>query len=244
LTGTVRGVWCALLTPLDRGGHVDAARMIAHARLLLGEGVDGLAPFGTTGAGKSFSVAERMAGLEALLAGGVPPERILAATACAALPDTIALTRHAVAAGCIGALVLPPFFFKGVGDDGVYASYAGLIDAVADPRLRLYLYHIPQVTAVPVSSTVIARLCRAYPGVIAGLRTAPAISNTVAQWPPGFANCAFSSATSPTCRRCSRRAARERSAASPISIHASCGDCSTPPARERRRRHWPRSQIS
>jgi len=86
------------------------------------------------------------------------------------LPDTIALTRHAVAAGCIGALVLPPFFFKGVGDDGVYASYAGLIDAVADPRLRLYLYHIPQVTVVPVSSTVIARLCRAYPGVIAGLK--------------------------------------------------------------------------
>lgn len=167
---SVRGVWCALLTPLDRSGSVASARMVAHARRLLDEGVDGVAPFGTTGEGQSFSVAERIDGLDALLAGGIPPSKILAATACAALPDTVALTRHAVAAGCIGALVLPPFFFKGIDDEGLYASYAGLIDRVADPRLRLYVYHIPQVTAVPVTPAVIARLRAAYPGVVAGVK--------------------------------------------------------------------------
>jgi 4-hydroxy-tetrahydrodipicolinate synthase len=166
----LHGVWCATLTPLDARGNVDCARFADHARRLLAEGVDGIAPFGTTGEGQSFSVAERSAGLEGLLAAGIPAANIVAATGCAALPDTVALTRHALTVGCPGVLVLPPFFFKGVTDEGVYASYAALIDAVADSRLRLYLYHIPQVTAVPITATVIARLRSAYPGIIAGLK--------------------------------------------------------------------------
>ncbi|MEP7183961.1 MAG: dihydrodipicolinate synthase family protein, partial [Betaproteobacteria bacterium] len=154
----------------DARGAVDHPRLVAHAQQLLARGVDGVVPFGTTGEGPSFGVGERIAGLDALLAAGVPPTRIVAATGCAALPDTTALTRHAIAAGCAGALVMPPFFFKGLTDDGVYAGYARMIDAVADPRLRLYLYHIPQVTAVPIAASVIARLLADYPGVVAGLK--------------------------------------------------------------------------
>ena len=90
---SIRGVWCAMLTPLDPSGAIDDARFAAHARSLMAQGVDGVAPFGTTGEGQSFSVAERIAGLDALIAGGVPPDRIVAATGCAALADTIALTR-------------------------------------------------------------------------------------------------------------------------------------------------------
>jgi 4-hydroxy-tetrahydrodipicolinate synthase len=167
---TIGGVWCATLTPLDGRGDIDHMRLVAHVRRLLDAGIDGVAPFGTTGEGQSFGVVERKQGLDALLAAGVAPERVLAATGCAALPETVELTRHAVACGCAGALVLPPFFWKGVTDDGIYASYAGLIDRVADARLRLYLYHIPQVTAVPIPADVIARLVAAYPGIVAGLK--------------------------------------------------------------------------
>ena len=167
---TIRGVWCATLTPLDGQGALDPHRNAEHARRLVAAGVDGIAPFGTTGEGQSFSVAERKVGLEALLTAGIATSRILAATGCAALPEAIDLTRHAVAQGCANVLVLPPFFWKGVTDEGLFASYAALIEGVADSRLRLYLYHIPQVSAVPIPAAVIARLCADFPGIVAGVK--------------------------------------------------------------------------
>jgi 4-hydroxy-tetrahydrodipicolinate synthase len=166
----VRGVWCATLTPVRPDGAVDAPRLVAHVRALLASGVDGVALFGTTGEGQSFSAAERRAGLEALIGGGIDPTRILAGTGCAALPETIELTRHAVACGCAGALVLPPFFFKDVGADAVFASFARVIDEVADERLRMYLYHIPQVSGVAIPHASIARLRETYPSVVAGVK--------------------------------------------------------------------------
>jgi 4-hydroxy-tetrahydrodipicolinate synthase len=166
----IRGVWCATLTPLDASGAPDARMLAAHAQRLFAAGVDGIALFGTTGEGQSFSVAQRRRGLDALLAAGIPPQRVVAGTGCAAIADTIELTRHAVGAGCVGALVLPPFFFKGPSEEGVYASYARLIEGVADARLRLYLYHIPQVTSVPIPHDVIARLATTYPAVLAGIK--------------------------------------------------------------------------
>jgi 4-hydroxy-tetrahydrodipicolinate synthase len=166
----VRGLWCATLTPLDARRNIDSARFVDHVRGLFAEGIDGIVPFGTTGEGQSFGVAERMAGLEALVAAGIPPASIVPGTGCAALTDTIALTRHATDVGCAGVLVLPPFFFKDVTDEGLYASYAALVDAIADTRLRLYLYHIPQVTAVPISAPVIERLRLDYPAIVAGLK--------------------------------------------------------------------------
>jgi 4-hydroxy-tetrahydrodipicolinate synthase len=170
MTAPLRGVWCATLTPLGADGRPDHARLVTHVRRLFAAGVDGIAPFGTTGEGQSFSVAERRDGLEALLAAGIDPARIVPGTGCAALPDTIELTRHAVAAGCAGALVLPPFFFKDVSVAGVYESFARVIDAVADTRLRLFLYHIPQVSGVAIPDKAIARLVDAYPGLIAGVK--------------------------------------------------------------------------
>lgn len=166
----VHGLWCAMLTPLDRGGGVDLARFARHARWLLAQGIDGVAPFGTTGEGQSFSTAERSAGLSALLAADIPAARIVAATGCAALAETIALTRQGVQSGCAGCLVLPPFFFKDVPDEGLFAWYARVIEAVADPRLRVFLYHIPQVTGVPLSVDLVARLAAAFPGIVAGVK--------------------------------------------------------------------------
>lgn len=166
----LRGLWCALLTPVGAGGGVDHGRLAAHAGRLLARGVDGVMPFGTMGEGPSFPVAERMAGLEALLAAGIPPGRLLAATGCAAFADALALTRHALASGVARCLVLPPFFWKGLSDEEVFRYYAGLIEAVGDTRLRVYLYHIPAVSGVPISPEVLARLARAYPGQIAGVK--------------------------------------------------------------------------
>ena len=166
----VQGVWCAVLTPFDAAGLPDSARLARHVRRILAAGVDGIALFGTTGEGQSLSLKERRETLDALLAAGIAPSRILAATGCASLPETIALTRHAVQANCAGALVLPPFFFKAVADEGVFASYARVIDGVGDARLPLYLYHIPQVSGVAISSSVIERLAIDYPGVLAGVK--------------------------------------------------------------------------
>src|SRR2546423_2316852 len=166
----VQGVWCAVLTPFDAAGLPDHARLAQHVRRILGAGVDGIALFGTTGEGQSRSLNGRRAGLDALLAAGIAPGRIVAATGCASLPETIELTRHATQSACAGALILPPFFFKGVADEGVYASYAGVIDGVADARLRLYLYHIPQVSGVAISPSVIERLATGYPTIVTGVK--------------------------------------------------------------------------
>ena len=166
----IRGLWCATLTPLSNEGAIDHARMAAHVRALLAQGVDGVAPFGTTGEGPSFSVAERRAGLDALLASGIPAAQLAPGTGCAAFADTVALTRHAVQAGCSRCLVLPPFFFKQLADEDVHRHFATLIDAVADPRLSLYLYHIPQFSGVPIRASVVAQLAADFPRIVAGVK--------------------------------------------------------------------------
>jgi len=165
----IEGLWCATLTPVTADGAIDDARFAAHVHWLFSQGVAGIAPFGTTGEGQSFSVDERRAGLDALLAS-VPAARMLPSTGCASLPETIALTRHATQAGCVASLVLPPFFWKDPSDDGLFAWYARLIEGVNDPRLRIFLYHLPQLSSVPLSVDLVARLAAAFPGTIAGIK--------------------------------------------------------------------------
>lgn len=164
------GIWPALLTPLDAKLGVDIPRFASHALRLLDAGCTGVTPFGTTGEGPSFSVSERMEALAGLVARGVPAGRILASTSCAALPDALALTRHAVELGAFGCLLLPPFFLKGVSDQGVIDAYRWIIDGVGDTRLRVVLYHIPQVAGVGLSHHVIRTLKTLYPETIVGLK--------------------------------------------------------------------------
>ena len=165
-----RGIWPALLTPLDERLNIDIPTFATHSKALLEAGCTGVTPFGTTGEGPSFTVAERMAALEGLVAGGVPAARILASTSCAALPDAVALTKHAVGLGVQGCLLLPPFFLKGVPDQGIVDAYRYVIDGVADSRLRVVLYHIPQVSGVPLSVDVIRTLLKLYPQTIIGIK--------------------------------------------------------------------------
>lgn len=165
----LRGVFSPVITPRADDPRVAAAMLVRHCRWLLDQDV-GLAVFGTNSEANSLSVAERMQLLDALFEAGVPGHRMMPGTGCCALADSVALTRHAVGHGAGGVLMLPPFFYKGVSDDGLFASYAEVIEQVADARLRIYLYHIPQVSQVPISLALIERLLHAYPGVIAGIK--------------------------------------------------------------------------
>ena len=173
-------------------------------------------------------MAQRAAGLSALQAAGIPADRIVAATGCAALAETIALTRQGVQSGCAGCLVLPPFFFKDVPEEGLFAWYARVIEAVADPRLRLFLYHIPQVTGVPVPVDLVARLAAAFPGIIAGVRTAREIGRTRPRCSSASRSSRSSSDTNLTCRDCCAPEEPGRSAAWQTSILRWSGPCSRP----------------
>ena len=166
----VRGLWVPALTPFDADLSVDPSRFIAHCQWLLANGANGLAAFGTTSEANSLSKEERQALLEGLIDAGIAPGRLLPGTGCCALPDTVELTRHAVERGCAGVLLLPPFYYKGVSDDGLFAGIAEMIERVGDARLRIYLYHIPPMAAVGFGLTLIERLLKAYPDTIAGLK--------------------------------------------------------------------------
>jgi 4-hydroxy-tetrahydrodipicolinate synthase len=164
------GVYAASLTPQRDDLSIDIDAFVAHLQWLLGNGCDGLALFGTTGEANSFSVAERMAALEAVLDAGLPADRLLVGTGCCALSDSVALTRHAVAHGIGSVLMLPPFYYKNVSDDGVFAVFDRVIQQVGAADWQIYLYHFPAMTAVPFSHGLVARLRAAYPDVIAGMK--------------------------------------------------------------------------
>lgn len=165
-----RGIWPALLTPLHADLSIDHAKLAAHCKSLIASGCPGVTAFGTTGEGPSFSLAERKEAIEQLIKNGIPAAQIMVSTSCAALPETLELTRHAVNAGVHGCLMLPPFFLKGVSDQGVIDCYRYVIDGLADDRLKLYLYHIPQVTGVGLSHHVISTLKNMYPNTILGIK--------------------------------------------------------------------------
>jgi 4-hydroxy-tetrahydrodipicolinate synthase len=166
----ITGVLSPVVTPFAKNLAPDAARFVRHCRWLLANGCAGLAVFGTNSEANSMSVAEKLELLEALLAGGVPAAALMPGTGHCALSDSVAMTRRAVELGCGGVLMLPPFYYKGVSDEGLYRNFAEVIERVADDRLRLYLYHIPPVSQVPITLALIERLLKKYPGIVAGAK--------------------------------------------------------------------------
>lgn len=167
---TLYGIFAPVLTPVHADLSPDTARWIALCKRLLQDGCHGLCPFGTTSEANSFSVEERIDLLEKLIESHIPAAQLMPGTGCCALPDTVRLTTHAVRIGCGGVLVLPPFYYKGVSDDGLFRSFSEVIERVGDRRLRLYLYHIPPVAQVGISLTLIERLLAAYPATVVGIK--------------------------------------------------------------------------
>ncbi len=171
-------VLAASLTPLAADGAIDTDRLARHVARLLAGGCDGALLFGTTGEAVSFSVAERQAALEAVVAAGADPARLVVGTGCCAGADTAALSRHALDAGARGVLVMPPFLYPHrahggpATDDGVVAAFEALAEATAGVAAgaHVYLYHYPRLSGVPFSHALVARLREALPGVVAGLK--------------------------------------------------------------------------
>jgi len=150
--------------------EIDTERTIAHFRWLLGSGCDALVVFGTTSEANSLSVEERTSFLEHAVSAGIDPKKLLLGTGCCSLPDSLALTKHAVGLGCPGVLMLPPFYYKAVSDEGMFRYFANLIERVGDARLRIYLYHIPPISQVPISLAVIERLTAEFPSIVVGIK--------------------------------------------------------------------------
>jgi 4-hydroxy-tetrahydrodipicolinate synthase len=164
------GVLAAVLTPIKQDLAPDHASYVEHCRWLLDEGCDGLAVLGTTSEANSFSVEERLGLLDALVTGGIPGPLLIPGTGCCAIPDTVTLTKKALEIGAAGVLMLPPFYYKPVSDDGLFAAYSEIIQRVADPKLRIYLYHIPQNSGVPITFGLIEKLLKAYPDTVIGIK--------------------------------------------------------------------------
>jgi 4-hydroxy-tetrahydrodipicolinate synthase len=164
------GVLVPVLTPFKADLRPDAARLARHCRWLLSQGCAGLAPFGTTSEGNSLSVEEREDLLERLIADKIDPAVLMPGTGCCSLTDTARLSKLAARRGCGGVLMLPPFYYKAVSDDGLYRHFAEVIERVGDDRLRVYLYHIPPISQVGIGPRLIERLLAAYPKAIAGIK--------------------------------------------------------------------------
>ena len=163
----LKGLITPILTPFNDDLTIADDLLLAHAEWLLGDGGSaGLALFGTTGEALSVGIKERMASLDMLIAKGIDPQRLIVGTGLNNMHDTTELTRHACAHGCLGVMMLPPFYFKNVSDDGLYRYYAEVIKRAGHADLKIYLYHIPQVAGVGLSLDLVARLTADFAEVV------------------------------------------------------------------------------
>jgi len=169
-TSRPSGVIAAVATAVDSGGGPDAARSTALGRFLLEHGCDGLNVLGTTGEATSFSLAQRRGVMTAYAQAGLPMHRLLVGTGAAALADAVALTRHAADLGFAGALLLPPFYYRDVPDEGLLRVLDAIIEATASPAIPIYLYHFPALSGVPWHLGLIARLIATFKDRVVGLK--------------------------------------------------------------------------
>ena len=190
---SLRGVFAPTLTPIRADLSIDLPAYTEFCHRLLEGGCHGLVLFGTNSEATSFSAHERMAAVDAVIESGVSPQRLMIGSGAASVVEAAELTRHAVRSGCRGALTLPPFYYPGVSDEGLFRSFAAVLDRVNDDRLRMYFYHIPQVSGIPLSPSLLSRLAQAYPGQAAGVKDSSGDVETlqglhqVAEQFPGYA---------------------------------------------------------
>src|SRR5947208_5786349 len=165
----IRSVLAPVVTPFKAYLSPDRKRFIRHCQWLLSQNC-GLAVFGTNSEANSMSADERSTLLDALIADGIDPSRVMPGTGCCSLTETVELTAHAVKHGCAGVLMLPPFYYKNVSEDGLHHYFSEVAQRVGDARLRIYLYHIPPVAMVAIMPGLVERLLKAYPNAIAGMK--------------------------------------------------------------------------
>src|SRR6266566_8837060 len=182
----IRGVLAPVVTPFKADLSPDPQRLIAHCKWLLLQNC-GLAVFGTNSEANSLSMEERAMLLEELVAAGVDPSRMMPGTGCCSIMETVKLTAQAVDHGCAGVLMLPPFYYKDVGGEGLYRYFSEVVQRVGDARLKIYLYHIPPVAVVGITTGLVERLLAAYPSAIAGMKESSSDWNNTKTFLDAFA---------------------------------------------------------
>lgn len=161
----------AVATPVSRDFRPDAAALSKRCATLMLQGCDGVALFGTTGEGPEFALDDRIASLDAVLADGIEPERVIVSVTALALPEIVCLARHALDRGVAGILLMPPCVYRGgITEEGAFRFFATVLDRLEQSDSRLYLYHFPDICGVPIGYRVVRRLEEAYPGAIAGVK--------------------------------------------------------------------------
>ena len=163
------GVLTPVVMPFDANLSPDPGRLIAQCEWLLSQNV-GIAVFGTNSEANSLSLEEKIDLLDQLVESGIDPLRLMPGTGLCALPETVRLSAHAARLGCGGTLMLPPFYYKGVSDEGLFRSYSEIIERVGDDQLKVYLYHIPPISNVGISLDLIERLITRYPQNVVGIK--------------------------------------------------------------------------
>jgi len=165
----IRGVLAPVVTPFKADLSPDCERFIRHCQWLLSQDC-GLAVFGTNSEANSMAAEERSTLLDAVVAAGIDPSRMMPGTGCCSIAETVELTTHAVRHGCAGVLMLPPFYYKDVSEEGLYRYFSEVVQRAGDTRLKIYLYHIPPVAIVGITPKLVERLLKAYPNAIAGMK--------------------------------------------------------------------------
>jgi len=189
MTERIRGVLAPVATPFKADLAPDRERFIRHCEWLLSQNC-GLAPFGTTSEANSMSRDERISLLDAMVAARIDPSRMMPGTGCCSISETVDLTSHAVKHGCAGVLMLPPFYYKDVSEEGLYRYFSEVVQRVGDARLRIYLYHIPPVAIVGITLKLVERLLKAYPSAIAGMKDSSGDWNNTKTFLDAFAETA------------------------------------------------------
>jgi len=186
----IRGVLVPVVTPFKADLSPDRQRFIRHCQWLVSQDC-GLAAFGTTSEANSLSAEERKTLLDALVGAGIDPSRMMPGTGCSSIIETVDLTTHAIQHGCGGVLMLPPFYYKNVSEEGLYRYFSEVVQRVGDTRLKIYLYHIPPVAIVGITPKLVERLLKAYPGAIAGMKDSSGDWNNTKTFLDAFAKDAF-----------------------------------------------------
>ncbi len=166
---TLPAVLAPVISPFNAQGHIDVQKLLKQCQWLRSNDA-GIAIFGTNSESNSISSIEKMEVMEKLIAGGLDPKVTMPGTGACSVAETVFMTSTAVKAGCAGVLMLPPFYYKDVSDDGLFAHFAEVIEQVGDSRLQIYLYNIPPITQISMSLGLLERLITAYPNTIAGMK--------------------------------------------------------------------------
>src|SRR5436190_19519447 len=185
----IRGVLAPVVTPFKADLSPDCERFTRHCQWLLSQNC-GLAVFGTNSEANSMAAEERSTLLDALVAAGIDPSRMMPGTGCCSIAETVQLTTHAVRRGCAGALMLPPFYYKDVSEEGLYRYFSEVVQGVGDTRLKIYLYHIPPMAIVGITPKLVERLLKAYPSTIAGMKDSSGDWNNTKTFLDAFAETA------------------------------------------------------